>query len=173
MSYAAYLAAPERRRRILECAKGVFARRGYHETNISDICDNNYIQAADNHCAHFVSHAMSYSFGYTCKAAVAGATHQGANLRVHEVFSRCLNVGRWADRPAALTSCLVFVTLASNVHVTTKTMDNVPKKHIGIFINGTIWHYSNSHHKVVTQVPTEFIKHYPGPGFALFYGQLI
>lgn len=39
MSYAAYLAAPERRRRILECAKGVFARRGYHETNISHICE--------------------------------------------------------------------------------------------------------------------------------------
>jgi len=39
MSYASYLAAPERRRRILECAKGVFARRGYHETNISHICE--------------------------------------------------------------------------------------------------------------------------------------
>ncbi|MGD0524435.1 MAG: TetR/AcrR family transcriptional regulator [Polyangiaceae bacterium] len=39
MSYAAYLAAPERRRRILECAKDVFARRGYHDTNISHICE--------------------------------------------------------------------------------------------------------------------------------------
>ena len=39
MSYAAYLAAPERRRRILECAKHVFARRGYHDTNISHICE--------------------------------------------------------------------------------------------------------------------------------------
>lgn len=40
MSYAAYLAAPERRRRILDSAKRVFARRGYHETNISHICDD-------------------------------------------------------------------------------------------------------------------------------------
>ncbi|HEY1696634.1 MAG TPA: TetR/AcrR family transcriptional regulator [Polyangiaceae bacterium] len=39
MSYAAYLAAPERRRRILETAKKVFARRGYHDTNISHICE--------------------------------------------------------------------------------------------------------------------------------------
>jgi AcrR family transcriptional regulator len=39
MSYAGYLAAPERRRRILESAKTVFARRGYHETNISHICE--------------------------------------------------------------------------------------------------------------------------------------
>lgn len=40
MSYAAYLAGPERRRRILDSAKRVFARRGYHDTNISHICDD-------------------------------------------------------------------------------------------------------------------------------------
>jgi AcrR family transcriptional regulator len=40
MSYAVYLAAPERRRRILESAKRVFARRGYHDTNISHICED-------------------------------------------------------------------------------------------------------------------------------------
>jgi AcrR family transcriptional regulator len=40
MSYAGYLAGPERRKRILESAKRVFARRGYHETNISHICDS-------------------------------------------------------------------------------------------------------------------------------------
>ena len=40
MSYATYLAAPERRRTILETAKRVFARRGYHDTNISHICED-------------------------------------------------------------------------------------------------------------------------------------
>jgi AcrR family transcriptional regulator len=40
MSYAAYLAGPERRRRILDSAKRVFARRGYHDTNISHICED-------------------------------------------------------------------------------------------------------------------------------------
>jgi AcrR family transcriptional regulator len=40
MSYASYLAAPERRRTILESAKRVFARRGYHDTNISHICED-------------------------------------------------------------------------------------------------------------------------------------
>ena len=40
MSYAGYLAAPERRRRILESAKRVFARRGYLDTNISHICES-------------------------------------------------------------------------------------------------------------------------------------
>jgi AcrR family transcriptional regulator len=40
MSYAGYLAGPERRRRILQSAKRVFARRGYHDTNISHICED-------------------------------------------------------------------------------------------------------------------------------------
>jgi AcrR family transcriptional regulator len=34
-----YLPGPERRRQILSAAKRVFARRGYHETNISHICE--------------------------------------------------------------------------------------------------------------------------------------
>ena len=40
MSYSSYLAAPERRRQILDCAKRVFAKRGYHDTNISHICED-------------------------------------------------------------------------------------------------------------------------------------
>ncbi|HEY8040513.1 MAG TPA: TetR/AcrR family transcriptional regulator [Polyangiaceae bacterium] len=39
MSYAGYLAGPERRRRILQSAKRVFAQRGYHDTNITHICE--------------------------------------------------------------------------------------------------------------------------------------
>src|SRR6185436_3566847 len=40
MANAGYLQGPERRKRILEGAKRVFAARGYHETNISHICDD-------------------------------------------------------------------------------------------------------------------------------------
>src|SRR5256886_16520870 len=35
-----YLPARERRAQILAAAKRVFARRGYHDTNISHICDD-------------------------------------------------------------------------------------------------------------------------------------
>jgi TetR/AcrR family fatty acid metabolism transcriptional regulator len=38
-----YLPGPERRRQILSAAKSVFARRGYHDTNISHICDELHI----------------------------------------------------------------------------------------------------------------------------------
>jgi AcrR family transcriptional regulator len=37
---SSYLAAPERRRQILDSAKRVFAKRGYHDTNISHICED-------------------------------------------------------------------------------------------------------------------------------------
>ena len=140
--------------------------------NINHICGNGFANPNDNHCAHFVGHAMDYSFGYTCKIA-SGGKLAGANLRVHEIFARCPTVGTWGDKPITLATCLVFVTNASHVNVATKTMDNIPQKHIGIFIQGMIWHYSNSHHRVVTQTPDQFIHHYPGPGVALFYGQVI
>ena len=40
MANAGYFAAPERRRRILDSARRVFAARGYHATNISHICED-------------------------------------------------------------------------------------------------------------------------------------
>jgi hypothetical protein len=49
-------------------------------------------------------------------------------------------------------------------------MANVPKKHVGIYRDGTIWHYSNSKRRVVTQTPQEFSHHYSGKDIALFYG---
>jgi len=139
--------------------------------NIDTICPNGYAAPHDNHCAHFVSHAMGFRFGYTCQAATSGKS-PGANLRVHELFSRCSAVGGWTDRPAALMNgCLVFVTAGSHVNLAAKVMANVPQKHVGIFRNGTIWHYSNAHHRVVTEQPTQFVHHYHGPGIELFYGQ--
>jgi hypothetical protein len=49
-------------------------------------------------------------------------------------------------------------------------MANRPKKHIGVYCNGGIWHYSNTKDKVVKQTPEDFAKHYSGKEFALFYG---
>src|SRR4029077_16618646 len=34
-----YMRSPERKRRILDCAKRVFAERGFHAANISHICE--------------------------------------------------------------------------------------------------------------------------------------
>ncbi|NUO53388.1 MAG: TetR/AcrR family transcriptional regulator, partial [Polyangiaceae bacterium] len=40
MANAGYFPAPERRQQILDSAKQVFAKRGYHDTNISHICED-------------------------------------------------------------------------------------------------------------------------------------
>ena len=138
---------------------------------IGRICRNGYANDADNHCAHFVSHAMDYRFGVTCLTMRRGQS-PGANIRVHELFSRCPSVGPWASRPTTLTSGLVFITRADNVNISAREMANVPRKHVGIYISGVIWHYSNSRREVVQQTPEQFSHHYPSPDNAMFYGTL-
>lgn len=135
---------------------------------ISEFCPNGFTGASTNHCAHFVSHVLDFSFGYTCDQET-GVGESGANIRVHQVFARCPEVGKWAQL-GSRTTCLVFIIQAGNVNLRQKQMSNVPKKHVGIYVNGTIWHYSNKRDKVVSQTPAEFRQHYSGEGFALFFG---
>src|SRR2546428_5344695 len=107
----------------------------YLTKNISEVCLNGYANPNDNHCAHFVSHALGFRFGYTCGNMTRGLGPT-ACIRVQEVFHRCPAVDAWASKPILLTQCLVFITKASNVNVSTRTMVNVPRKHVGIFLDG-------------------------------------
>ena len=145
---------------------------GFLGKHISDICENDFTKDSDNHCAHFVSHVLGYTFGVTCRTMGHGEG-LAANLRVQEIFPRCTSVGTWDTRPTSVTSCLVFITKDSNVNLKTKVMANVPRKHIGIFLNGSIWHYSNTQGKVVKQTPSEFSNHYPSPHNTMFFGALL
>jgi hypothetical protein len=144
---------------------------GYLGKSIAQICQNGFTSNADNHCAHFVSHVLGYKFGITCQIMGHGKI-PGFSIRVQEIFPRCPSVGVWSLRPASLPTCLVFITGVSNVNLATKVMSNVPRKHIGIFFGGFVWHYSNSQHKVVKQSPAQFALHYPGPDNAMFYGSM-
>lgn len=142
---------------------------GFVGLNISDICGNGYDTPADNHCAHFVSHAAGLSSGYTCKSHKGGA-RAGAAIRVLELFARCGQVGLWVDRPMALDAGLIFVTAPANVDIESKVMRNHPKKHVGIFLKDVVWHYSNSRDQVVTQSPEAFVQHYPRQTNSLYFG---
>ena len=144
---------------------------GYLGKHIKDICTNKYVNDADNHCAHFVSHVMGYTFGLTCRV-MGQAIGPGANLRVQEVFPKCPQVGTWASRPTSVTTCLAFITNPANVNLAGKVFHNVPRKHIGIYCGEVIWHYSNRDRKVVKQTPGQFSHHYAGPDNAMFYGTL-
>lgn len=138
---------------------------------IDSICPNGYANSDDNHCAHYVSHVLCFDFGTTCLSMVNGKG-PGANIRVQQLFEKCPQVGRWEDRPDTVHQCLVFVTDASNVHLSQKKIDNVPKKHVGIYFAGKIWNYSNSHGEVRCVTPHQFQLTYPGNNIALFYGTM-
>jgi hypothetical protein len=142
---------------------------GYLGKNIKEICGNKFHDNSANHCAHFVSHVMNFSFGYTCKAH-KGGDETGANVRVHETFAQCPEVAEWDDANPK-TSGLAFVTDKDNVNLAKKTMSNVPKKHIGTLLDGCVWHYSNTRDKVVKVTVAEFKKHYAGKDIRVFWGK--
>jgi hypothetical protein len=142
--------------------------------DIADLCDARFWNSDDNHCAHFVCHTLGYTFGYTCKKHTGKGT-KGACLRVHEVFEQCPAVGLWKDR--SKDPCLVFITDKSRVNLKTRKMDNHPRKHIGIFCDGEVWHYSNTGDEVVRQTPEEVLKRFkkaysPDKNIELFFGAM-
>ncbi|AXQ29522.1 hypothetical protein D0B54_12825 [Solimonas sp. K1W22B-7] len=139
---------------------------------ISDFCRNGYVNTADNHCAHFVSHVLEVDSGYDCRLHT-GKPHAAASLRVHELFAGCPKVGLFKDAPAA--PFLVFVTAKGNVDLANHSMRNVPQKHVGICDGTHVYNYSNTDDRVVRQTPPDFLKRfdavYDGDQ-ALFYGTM-
>jgi hypothetical protein len=129
---------------------------------IADLCKNRFTGAVENHCAHFVCHVLELDSGYDCKTHKNGS-HPGACIRVQELFSECPQVGNWNSAPQGMK--IVFVTDKSNVNLTAHTMRNVRKKHVGIFSDGHVYHYSNTQDIVIRQTPTEFLAR-----FQAFYG---
>jgi hypothetical protein len=138
---------------------------------IGEICGNGYTNPHDDHCAHFVSHVIGFDFGRTCRM-MGTAKAPGANLQIQDVFAKCPRVGLWSLRPTILKTCLVFLTKSTNVNLSAKTIADVPRQHVGIYLNGQIWHYSNRQQKVVRQTATQFGQHHSAPDNAMFFGLL-
>lgn len=140
--------------------------------DIKDICGNGFDDPTLNHCAHFVSHAIGLTFSFNCRQMVGGSKPP-ANIRVHEVFAQCPRVGRWVDADTT-QSHLVFVTRKDVVNLVAKTMQNIPQKHIGIYSNGHVYHYSNSTDRVVKQTPDDFLARFQAAysgDQGLFFGE--
>ena len=138
--------------------------------SISQICPNGY--TGQSQSAHFVAHVLGLRVGATCQMLSHGRV-PGVTVRVHEIFGRCPSVGVWSLRPVTLNRCLVFVTRAPHVNLAAKTMAVVPHHaHVGLFIDGFVWHYSKRQRKVLKQTVGELAAHYPMVGNAMFYGTL-
>ena len=143
----------------------------YVGKSIAEICPNGYAAGAEDHSAHFVSHVLGFQFGATCQMK-GNAMGAAATVRVQDLFAKCRSVGVWSLRPATLRAGLVFITRAAGVNLSAKVMANVPRKHVGIFADGAIWHYSNSQQRVVRLTPAQFATHYAAPDNAMFFGAL-
>ena len=144
---------------------------GYLGKSIAEICPNGYADETASHGAHFLAHVLGYRFGLTCQMT-GTAQGPGASLRVQDLFQHCPKLGVWSLRPASMTTCLVFTTRASNVNLAARVIAPVPRQHVGLLLDGFVWHYSNRQQKVVRQTSAQFARHYAGPDNALFYGSL-
>jgi hypothetical protein len=141
----------------------------YAGQSIKRICPYGYDSSSLNHCAHFVSHALQLGMGYTC--AHARGRSGGANIRVQELFSQCTNAREVRECPT-VGEGLVFVSAPSNFQGSPTHIVNVRKKHVGILLNGQVWHYSNTRHEVIVQTVGQFLSHYPRQHNAIWYGSL-
>ena len=156
-------------------ALGSLSLNSFINKSMSEICPSGHANTADNHCAHFVGHTLNITVGLTCHGMMSKRKRKGeaASLRVHVIFDACPTVSEYEDAMANSRG-LMFVSGTNNFRTKSgkTTLRNIPKKHIGVFLNGTVWHYSNSRNKVITQTPDEFIKHYRGQKNALWFGTL-
>ena len=138
---------------------------------IRALCANGFTADSINHCAHFVSHALNLDFSYSCREHTGGSG-PGANIRVHELFARCPLVGPWSAADTSKT-LIIFVTRTDNVDLARKEMVNHPQKHVGIYRDGVVYHYSNTNDRVVRQDVASFYdvfeRIYAGPQ-GLYFG---
>lgn len=146
----------------------------YVGKHISAICYNNFAEDSKNHCAHFVGHVLEIRVKTNCNnvGPTMYPVEPGASLRVNEIFNFwCRAVGPWDLKPTSLTQCLFFISIPINVTGKPIRMGENSTKHMGIYIGGTVWHYSNSRRKVVRMPVSQMKKHFPGQKDDwLFYG---
>lgn len=144
----------------------------YEGLNVKDICSN-FTDNDQNMCAHFVSHVLGFSFGYNCRTHTGKQDSPAACIRVQEVFGKCTDVGKWDDKPADPGQCLIFVTTSTNaVDLPGRIFGNIPKKHIGIFNGGKVFHYSNNK-EMVLKMELEDFRNYMKKSYgdiSVYYG---
>jgi hypothetical protein len=140
---------------------------------IAGICTNGFSSSSQNHCAHFVSHALGIQLGMLCGDMKFDTRKTGASIRCDELYNRLLRRGPWDEKPQIADGILIFVLSAKHVHG--NVMSNHPQKHVGIHHSGRVFNFSNSQGKVVVDMSvealhTKFKSIYSGGDISLFYG---
>jgi hypothetical protein len=151
---------------------------------MDQICHNGFwvVASGRSHCAHFVSHVLGVSTGGTCRAMGDRPTGWGASMRLDEVYRACPLRGFWEARPRALLTCLAFVVLQkkrpdgswqTQVRAHGSDMNYERYRHVGIYLEGNVWHFYNGGKQVVAEPLKHFRTRYESHGPAdLLFGSL-
>ena len=157
----------------------------YLGKSVEDFCGK-YGKVGDgmhhrNHCAHFVSHALSLRIpGAALCSNVAGTSYPYAErmlgycIRVDQVFNSCENRSlTTAEAAMRADKCILVTTIGGNVEdkAAVKIGTN-PRKHIGVLMNGRVYNYSNAKSKVVTLSVVEFSRIYGSKATVLLKADL-
>jgi hypothetical protein len=140
--------------------------------SITDVCEHGFISPTENHCAHFVGHALGIKVGILCGDMKFKTRHQGASIRCDDLYNGLWQRGLWAERPAYIDPLLIFVI--SSRHMVKDRMSNFPQKHVGICLGGRVFNFSNSRHQVVVDDSVEsfhakFRQVYSGNDISLYF----
>lgn len=147
--------------------------QAYVGKSIASVCTNGFSSPSQNHCAHFVSHALGIKLGMLCGDMKFETRKTGSSIRCDELYNRLARRGQWDERPKVADGILIFVLSAK--HVIGNVMSNHPQKHVGIHHAGKVFNFSNSQGKVVADMNIEafhskFKSIYSGGDVSLFYG---
>ena len=143
---------------------------------MGDLCQNNFTTPKENHCAHFVGHALGIQLGILCgdlgKKAIT--RHTGASLRCNELYNALQWTGPWDERPIHRADGMMIFVISARL-IANNFMDRVPQKHVGIHFAGQVYHFSNSKHKVIVDPSVEafhgkFKRVYRGGDISLYFG---
>lgn len=117
---------------------------------VEDFCETfGAVGDINNHCAHWVSHVLGFRIGKLCNQMAWQHRKDfeiGRSLVVNDIFNECPERGHWKDKPKNLQSCLIFAVAAHGLNnkAAKLTMDNVPRKHVGIYFQGLAYNYHNT-----------------------------
>jgi hypothetical protein len=128
----------------------------YVGKSVEGFCQFHYgkVKDSENHCAHFVCHALGIQVGTTCESLLSWGVvktnikegispkTKGYTVRVNNLYNSLSSVGDWDKR--SIDPCLIFATLPSNISVDRLTMGSQSKKHVGYYAGGDVWHYGNT-----------------------------
>lgn len=107
--------------------------------HISNFCGTGFVNDNAHHCAHFVSHILNLKMSPLCGGGQHGVCVSVQTLASHSPWFKEFNPQ--GQIPSSF--CLVYVAPKASVNVTGKTIAG-PKRHVGIYHAGRVWHYENN-----------------------------